>query len=473
MPCSSAVIDHLIGGTGAMSALDILGAAHDGVVVIDASGTIVYVNEAYSTLMKVPAVKALGAKMEVITPNARTLAVLKTHLPIRAEAHFSEELGFDVVLTASPIFKNGEFIGVVTVFRGSQDLLELYAGYRRARGLADYYRECLEGSSHRIEGFDAVVGQNRGLRHVVQMASRVAITDAAILITGENGVGKDVLAHAIHGASARASKAFIAVNCAAIPDALLESELFGYEHGSFTGASKGGRLGKFELANGGTIFLDEVGDMSSSMQAKLLRVLQDGTIERVGASQTNAVDVRIIAATNRDLHKMVESGQFRQDLYYRLNVFPILLPPLRDRKDDIPFLAMHLLQQIASRYGRRAMSLAPESIEELQRHDWPGNIRELRNAIERAVILCSSDVLLPENFGLPTTEGEPEPVASAVGGLKADVRRTERRAYEEALSHARGNKSLAMLRLGVSRRTFYKRLKEFGMISRSEESLRH
>ena len=461
MSARPAIIDRLLGDSSSISALDILDVVQDGVVVIDATGTIVYVNDAYSRQLNVTGENVIGKKID---KDARTLTVLTTHKPIRGEAHFSEKLGFDVVLSASPIFRDEECVGVVTVFRCSQDLLDLYAAYRRARGLADYYRERLEGTAQRIQGFDAVVGQNKGLKHVVQMASRVAVTDAATLITGENGVGKDVLAHAIHGASPRAAKAFIAVNCAAIPDALLESELFGYEGGSFTGSAKGGKLGKFELANGGTIFLDEVGDMSSSMQAKLLRVLQDGTIERVGSHRMNKVDVRVIAATNRDLRKMTDEGLFRQDLYYRLNVFPIKLPALRDRKDDIPFLAVHLLQQIAARYGRGHMTLAPEAIEELQRHDWPGNIRELRNAIERAVILCPSDVLLSDSFG---TGGE---AAAAVAdpqasGLRADVRRTEKRAYEEALAQCRGNKSQAMQMLGVSRRTFYKRLKEFGLLA--------
>ena len=465
MPKFGDVPDQCMVATSALSALDILDAAQDGIVVIDASGTIVYVNDAYSTLMNVPAATALGRKMEAVTPNARTLSVLKTRQPVR-EAHFSEKLGFDVVLSASPIFKNDKFVGVVTVFRGSQDLLDLYAAYRRARGLMDYYREQLEGGPAGIRGFDSVVGQSQGLRQVVGLASRVAGTDAAILITGENGVGKDVLAHAIHGASARADKAFIAVNCAAIPDALLESELFGFEHGAFTGAARGGKLGKFELANNGTIFLDEVGDMSTSMQAKLLRVLQGGAIERVGSNRPNRVNVRIIAATNRNLQKMVADGTFREDLYYRLNVFPIHLPPLRERKDDIPFLARHLLGDICARYKRNIRNIAPETIEALQRHDWPGNIRELRNAIERAVILCPTELLLPEHLGPPFLGLESD-AGSAVSGLKADVRRIERKAYEEALQRSRGNRSLAMQDLRVSRRTFYKRLKEFGMLEKA------
>jgi transcriptional regulator with PAS, ATPase and Fis domain len=320
------------------------------------------------------------------------------------------------------------------------------------------------------------------------MSAKVAETDTTVLITGENGVGKDILAQSIHQASRRCRQPFIVVNCAAIPDTLLESELFGFEGGTFTGASRGGRPGKFELAEGGTIFLDEIGDMSSSMQAKVLRVLQQKEIQKIGSNRIIRVNVRVIAVTNRDLSRMVREGQFREDLLYRLNVFPIAIPPLRERKSDIPQLAQLFLAQCSQGSGKKLM-IAPESFEALERHDWPGNIRQLRNAVERAVILCDGDLLLPEHFGLADTAeaasrstvpqggavvsqcGAPaDGVAAALQGawggqegLRGKIRDLERRAYEDALASCDGNKSKAMQKLGVSRRTFYKRLREFNL----------
>jgi PAS domain S-box-containing protein len=440
----------------------VLDSIYDGVVVVDRAGTIVYANPAYTRIMHVPLEEALGRNMQEITPNARTLTVLRDGEATLHETHYSERLGFDVVLSATPMYREGTLVGAVTVFRGSQELMELYATYRRAHGLVDYYTALLVKEQGEFGSFDSIIGHSRSLAPVIKMAHRVAETDATVLITGENGVGKDVFAQAIQQASKRRDRPFIAVNCAAIPDALLESELFGFDPGSFTGAAKGGKLGKFELANGGTIFLDEIGDMSSSMQAKLLRVLQQKEIEKIGSTRVIRVDVRIIAATNRNLEQMVREGRFREDLLYRLNVITIALPPLRERKADIPRLARHFLEHFCGVYKKKVI-FAPEAFESLERYNWPGNVRQLRNTIERAVILCDGDVVLPEYFGAdfnsPTSSELPDKK-----GLRREVQKTELRVYEEALLSCNNNKSLAMKKIGVSRRTFYKRLREFGLL---------
>jgi transcriptional regulator with PAS, ATPase and Fis domain len=436
----------------------------DAIVVVDKEGTIVFVNQGYTRALNVPAHVAIGRKMQDISPSAHTLRVLRTGEPIQCDSYYSDEHGVGLVMSATPIFKDGVLAGVVTVFRTSKELLDVYAAYRRANGLVDYYQQLLTSEKARTDCFKAVIGHDRTLEKIVGMSAKVAETYTTVLITGENGVGKDILAQAIHQASPRCRQPFIVVNCAAIPDTLLESELFGFESGTFTGAARGGRPGKFELAEGGTIFLDEIGDMSSSMQAKVLRVLQQKEIQKIGSNQIIRINVRVIAATNRDLGRMVRDGQFREDLLYRLNVFPIAIPPLRERKGDIPQLAKLFLDQCSEGGGKTCM-IAPESFEALECHDWPGNIRQLRNAVERAVILCDGDLLQPEHFGLadvaePKADLSPS-VAHAQEGLKERIRELERKAYEDVLSVCGGNKSKAMQKLGVSRRTFYKRLHEF------------
>jgi len=252
-----------------------------------------------------------------------------------------------------------------------------------------------------VHNFEEIVGASTGLMKVLVKVQRVAVTDATVMITGESGTGKELIARAIHSASGRADKPFIKINCAALPTSLVESELFGHERGAFSGAIQR-RIGRFELANTGTIFLDEIGEVPMDVQVKLLRVLQEREFERIGGNQTIKTDVRVIAATNRDLHKSIRDGEFRADLYYRLNVFPVELPPLRERVEDIPLLTHFFIQKYAPRVGRRIDSIDGESMQRLTRYNWPGNIRELENIIERALILNNSGVLHIDTDVLPT-----------------------------------------------------------------------
>jgi PAS domain S-box-containing protein len=266
-----------------------------------------------------------------------------------------------------------------------------------------------------VHNFEEIIGHSRGLTTVLDDVRRVAPTDASVLIMGESGTGKELIARAIHSASKRADRPFIKINCAALPAGLVESELFGHERGAFSGALQR-RIGRFELAHSGTIFLDEIGEVPHDVQVKLLRVLQEREFERVGGNQTIKTDVRVVAATNRDLQKAIRDSAFRSDLYYRLNVFPVHVPPLRERVDDIPLLAEFFMRKYAPRVGRQVTSIEPESIKRLARYAWPGNIRELENLVERAIILATSPVLRIGNDLIPEAATEREPARDATRG---------------------------------------------------------
>ena len=318
-------------------------------------------------------------------------------------------------------------------------------------------REDIERSSM----FEELVGTSTALRKVLAQVAKVAPTDSSVLIEGETGTGKELIARAIHNRSSRASRAFIRVNCAAIPPALFASELFGHEKGAFTGALHR-RLGRFESADGGTVFLDEVGELPLEIQVALLRVLQDRDIERVGGNDTITVDVRVIAATNRDLRAAVAAGTFREDLFYRLNVVPLSLPPLRERAGDICLLTQYLVERFARKAGKRMSAIAKETLDLFERYDWPGNIRELQNVIERAVILAEGDHFAVDPNWLPINTSH-APRASA---LRIDLAGRERTMIEDALRASGGmiaGPQGAAVRLGVPRQTLQSRLRKLGI----------
>jgi transcriptional regulator with PAS, ATPase and Fis domain len=305
--------------------------------------------------------------------------------------------------------------------------------------------------------FDAILGSSPLIANAIAMARKVAPTDATVLLLGETGTGKEVFAQAIHHAGKRASKPFMALNCSAFSKELLESELFGHKAGAFTGASRDKR-GLIEEANQGTLFLDEIGEMHIDLQAKLLRVLETSEFIKVGDTKSTRVDVRIIAATNRDLEQVVEQGKFRDDLYYRLNVFTIPLPALRDRKRDIPVIADHYLRFFARKGGKRIEGISKEFLEHLQQHDWKGNIRELKNIIERAVILADGPMLTVDN--LPT---ELQVIGLKMSGpLSAfDLASVEKLHIQRVLNHTRGNKTEAARLLNIGLTTLYRKIEEY------------
>ncbi len=383
---------------------------------------------------------------------------------------FDEHLAFQTRgMMAAPMIYKSEVIGVVEVINrrdgrpfSEEDLhlVELFANLaacaaRNARTHENLKRE-RNALRNAVFEDNEIVGASPRLKETMQLADRVAPTNATVLLTGETGTGKEVLAKYIHTRSQRADKPFVAVNCAALPETLLESELFGHEKGAFTGAINQ-RQGRFELADEGTLFLDEIGDIPASMQVRLLRLLQERAFTRVGGTQTIFCDVRIIAATNRDLKKGIQEGRFRDDLYYRLNVFPIPMPPLRERKGDVPALAEHFIYHAAADLGVPRRSASKEFSDALVAYPWPGNIRELANVIERAVLLCNGPELLPSHLPREITHAEPSTVAaSTLPGAERDM-------IVRTLNETHWNQSKAARLLGISRDNLRYRLKKYNI----------
>jgi DNA-binding NtrC family response regulator len=326
-----------------------------------------------------------------------------------------------------------------------------------------------EELDHRYQ-FDNIVGRSPAMREIFHTVERVAPTRATVLLAGESGVGKDMIARAIHQHSPRKNHSFVKINCTALPENLMESELFGYEKGAFTGATAS-KPGKFEQADQGTAFLDEIGDVPPHIQVKLLRILQERQFERLGSNLTRHVDVRVIAATNVDLREALEEGRFREDLYYRLNVVPINIPPLRDRKEDIPFLAIHFVQKLSKELGAAAREISPAAVDRLLDHPWPGNVRELENTIERSLVLASGEILLPADIrieaprGLSTVTSQQAPLLPEGQTLE----QWEQVMIREALRRANGNKSRAARMLGLTRNALRYRLSQMGIGNEAAE----
>lgn len=323
-----------------------------------------------------------------------------------------------------------------------------------------------------------IVGDSKRMADVYATIELVSRTTATVILRGESGTGKELVAHAVHYHSERSDGPFIKISCAALPETLLESELFGYEKGAFTGAMTN-KLGRFELAHGGTLFLDEIGDISASTQVKLLRVLQEKEFERIGGTSTIRVNIRLITATNKDLEKEVREGRFREDLYYRLNVVPLFLPPLRERREDIPMLVKHFLQKISQEHKKNVSYISDDAMNYLMSYTWPGNVRELQNAVERAVVMCQSDTLTPNLLPIPGEKGIPslaafkppayasqieESGSGAEGGSLPDrVETLERKMISEVLERTQGNQRKAASLLGLTERMLGYKIKKFGL----------
>ena len=353
--------------------------------------------------------------------------------------------------------------------RLSEEQQRVAAAEQRSRWL-ERRVERLRGALAERYGFDSIMGRSGAIREALDQAALVAGQETTVLLTGESGTGKELVARAIHYASRRSDGPFVAVNCAALPETLAESELFGHERGAFTGADRLKR-GRFEVAAGGTLFLDEIGDLTPSVQAKLLRVLQERQYERIGGTTSLRADVRLVTATNRDLEHLVETGTFRADLYYRLAVFGIHLPALREREGDVLVLAEYFLRTLGERMGRRKSRLSDQARQLLLAHTWPGNIRELQNAIERALIAADGRVISPVHLGIaehgPLATGLSARAPIVAGSVPTDqpLVEVEKQAVAEALRHAKGNKTRAAAALGLSRGSFYRRLERFGFVA--------
>ncbi len=381
----------------------------------------------------------------------------------------------------TPVVLEGEVVGTLSVdlpYRADADLEEdhrvlaivarMIANDVKSRRTAKLQREALEAENLRLrdalgEQFrpENIIGSSKAIREVYLRIHRVAATNTTVLIRGESGTGKELVASAIHYSSPRAKKPFVKVNCAALNENLLESELFGHERGAFTGAVTP-RVGRLEEAQGGTLFLDEIGDFSPAIQVKLLRVLQEREYQRVGSNTTSRADVRVIAATNRDLEQAVAEGTFRQDLYYRINVFPLSLPPLRERKSDILQLANHFVERFATRMGKDVRRISTSAINMMMAYHWPGNVRELENCIEHAVLLSNDSVIQGQSLP-PTLQTPADDVGPAVGSLKAKVNTLEKDMIIDALKRSGGNVSAAARKLGITPRMVRYKIKKLGI----------
>lgn len=369
----------------------VLESVQDGICVVDQAGCITYVNPAYVDLVNQPRQALLGQNVRQLSPGGARSRVLDTGRPVAGSIAAKPD-GKTLVANVSPIVVDGELTGAVSVVKSVNEVHKLNEKLSHVSAKAEYLEQELRRSQKPGPAFHRFIGQSGKVREALAIAAKAAGSSATVLIAGESGTGKELVAEGIHYASHRAAGPFIRINCAAIPESLLESELFGHEKGAFTGAVRQ-KPGKFSLADKGTVFLDEIGELSKSMQAKLLRVLQHKEFTRVGGEAVLKVDVRIIAATNRDLAGLVAAGEFREDLYYRLHVIPILLPPLRERVEDIPLLVDYFLHKISTEQGKAIEGIAAQALNGLIAYRWPGNVRELENVLERMVTLADGPLL--------------------------------------------------------------------------------
>ncbi|WCN37831.1 sigma-54 interaction domain-containing protein [Aneurinibacillus uraniidurans] len=444
--------------------LSILESLHDAVLVIARDSTIVYINNAYSVQFGVPADKLIGRKLSQVEPQARIHDVLKNGQPLINDYSYLHSLNIHIFANITPLMEKGELIGAVAIMK---DISEFYALQDELKRYKTYSIRLEEQLHNKI--FEMLESHTPVMRQAVQTARQVAESEATIMLYGETGVGKEVFARAIHEASPRRDREFVAINMASLPEALFESELFGFEEGSFTGSRKGGKKGLLELAEGGTLFLDEIGELSLFLQAKLLRVLQERTFRRVGGTNPIPLNVRIISATNRNLERMMETEAFRNDLYYRLHVVPIHIPPLRERKQDLPQLIHTIMGDLSMKYGKH-ITLTQEVYEMFERYDWPGNVRELGNVLERMTAICPRSYFVPDDVPDSIRQakeaGQMEvlpPVYTGGIGLLGAVEQTEKEMIEEALRVSR-TKTAAIERLGISRKAFYQKLKKYGLL---------
>jgi transcriptional regulator with PAS, ATPase and Fis domain len=465
---------------GMESLLDLLDESCEGTMAVDDQGRIAWMNEKYASFLGLKGPEeALGKPVEEILPNSRMREVVQTGKPILLDIMMIHDQPL-VVMRIPLKDDSGKVIGALgfALYDRLQRLKPLVSKFSELQwALANTQKELaqLRHTKYSISSFVGVSPVSLELKH---RARRAAQLDTTVLLLGETGTGKELLAHGIHAASGRAGRPFVGINIAAVPDTLLESEFFGVSPGAYTGADRKGREGKFKIADGGTLFLDEVGDMPLQVQAKLLRVLQEQEIEPLGSNKVTKVDVRVIAATSHDLKQLVAEGKFRSDLYYRLNVLPIVLPPLRERVADLDALCEHLLEQIATRTGMPQRELTPSARALLASYSWPGNVRELRNALEQAGMLTDSLALSAEDFAgiLSSGEASPAPAGPApsedgksqaedVRPLAESIAELERRSIKTALEKTHGNKALTARMLGISRATLYQKIIDYKIVS--------
>ena len=444
--------------------------AYEGLAVVDKNGIIQVFNEAYSRYVGVSKEEAIGKYAEDVIENSRLPIVLKTGIPERSQAHKLK--GQNLIVHRIPLWKNNEVIGAIgmLVYEGISEIYQSIEQMEHLEGAFKQDKTLLipgKKTNKKQVRFEDILGNSQAISIPKQLAIKASKTKATVLITGDSGVGKEQFARAIHDSYLTKNENFISVNCAAIPKDIIEAELFGYEEGSFTGAKQGGSVGKFEQAEGGTLFLDEISEMPLNVQAKILRALQEREVVKVGGRVTIPINIRVIAATNRDLSKLVKAGKFREDLYYRLNVIPLKIPSLKERKDDIQLIIAYRLKELAKTHQIQEKTIDEKIIREFYLYDWPGNIRELFNILERLYVLTSGDHITYEDY-LNLVNLKINKQNQLKSNELAFVDEDNKRVHEinlikEAISAAKGNKTEAAKRLNISRATLYNKLNRYDL----------
>lgn len=436
-----------------------LAAPDELIVVVNKNGYIENMSQAYGDFLGIQVQNAIGRHVTEVIENTRMDIVVKTGVPETGETQ--DIHGEKMIATRIPIRKNGMVIGAYgrVLVRNTRELHMLHDKLSSIEMELNMYKRTFEKINTAKYTVDDIIGDCSIMQDLKDSVRKVAKTNSNVLIMGESGTGKELFAHSIHAGSMRRKAPFVCVNCGSIPEQLIESELFGYEEGAFTGARKGGKIGLFPAAHGGTIFLDEIGELPLPMQVRLLRVLQDREIQRVGSNVREKVNVRVVAATNRNLYQMVKKGEFRSDLYYRLNVVTLHLPLLRERKEDLPLLIQMILSKISKKESLGAIEISREAMDHLLRYDWPGNVRELENVLERAINFTDAgEKIKAKNLPERITGSM---VSQTMMPLKELMENTEKDAIKDALLRCRNCKAKAANELGISRTTLYEKMMKY------------
>lgn len=436
---------------------------HDGACVTDAEGFVTHFNEPYGRFLGVDPKEQIGRHITEVVSNTRMHIVAKTGNP---EINASQSIrGANMVVQRIPIKDKGQVIAVfgLVTFKDVKDVGRLANKLSELESQVKLYKKQLNSLRTTRYSFDSIIGESAAITRLKKEALQASATSLSVLVSGESGTGKELFAQAIHNASSRSTHPFIQLNCAAIPKDLLEAELFGYSKGAFTGAKSTGKPGKFELADKGSLFLDEIGDLPLEMQPKLLRALEEREFERVGGNTIIRSDFRLIAASNQDLEAMVDRGEFRADLFYRLNVVPLHIPPLREREEDVVPLAKHLLQQITGDSVNEQVVFTPAAEDLLRKHGWPGNVRELNNVIERTMAIIEGDRITPADLPFYLHKGKETRDRGQSSLLKEVVARAEKIAIQDALKMTDYNKVKTAEILGIHRTLLYKKIAKYNI----------
>ena len=434
----------------------ILDSLYDGILIIDSEGIVRYINPAYTRITKVKEEDIIGKKLSDVRKGSYLTEVIKSgKLQLNVHRKMDE---VEYIVNMVPIYgKKNKVLGGISLLNELNDVYKLTEKLNLSKIIIQNLKEHVKSLGSGKYNFDDIIAVDKKSVEIKEFAKRIALTDSNVLITGESGTGKELYASAIHNFSLRKDFPFIPVNCASFEKSLIESELFGYEEGTFTGAKKNGKTGLFQLANGGVLFLDEIGELEYGLQGKLLRVLQERSIRKIGGSKEIPIDVRLICATNKDLFKLMEEGKFRRDLYYRIAIIPLTIPPLRERKDDIPALANKFISDLSQKY-KKDMFLSQEAIQLLKEYEWCGNIRELKNIIEFTFNMREERVILKEHLPIKVEENI---LDSEIIELNEYINKVEKEYINKAIAKygdsVEGKKKAAKA-LGISLATFYNKL---------------